>query len=104
MDKRPTHKTFKKKALEILAVQKEYEALEEEFVLISELIRARKMAGKSQEEVAKLMKTTASVISRLEAGYGRQRHIPSMNTLRRYANAVGCRLLVKLVPKKKQIA
>jgi transcriptional regulator with XRE-family HTH domain len=82
-------------------VQKEYEALEEEFSLIGELIRARKMAGKSQEEVAKAMKTSASVISRLEAGYGRKRHIPSINTLTRYANAVGCRLLVKLVPKKK---
>jgi DNA-binding XRE family transcriptional regulator len=101
MDKRPTHKSFKKEVLDIPGVREEYEALEEEFALIGELIRARKMAGKSQEEVAKLMKTTPSVISRLEAGYGRQRHIPSMNTLRRYANAVGCRLSVILVPKKR---
>lgn len=104
MNKRPKHKTVKETALAIPAVRKEYELLEEEYLLIGELVRARKTAGKTQKEVAKLMNTSASVISRLEAGYGKKSHLPSMETLRKYANAVGCQILVKLVPRKKKIA
>lgn len=101
MIKRSSHSSFKEKALRIPGVAEEFNALEEEFNLIAELIRARKIAGKSQEEVAKLMETTPSAISRLEAGYGKKRHTPSLNTLRRYANAVGCSLSIKLVSKRK---
>ena len=57
------------------------------------------MKGKSQKELAKAMHTSPSAISRLEAGFGRERHSPSLDTLRRYANALGCYLSIKLVPK-----
>ena len=97
--KRPTHATLKNKALKNSEVKKEYDDLEEEFALVAELIRARKMNGKSQKEVAKAMRTSASAVSRLEAGFGRERHSPSLDTLRRYANALGCYLSIKLVPK-----
>ena len=100
--KRSTHESFKKEAFQIPGVKEGYDALEEEFTLIAELIRVRKMKGKSQKEVAKSMKTTPSVVSRLEAGYGKQRHSPSLDTLRRYANALGCHVSIKLLPNSKQ--
>lgn len=99
---RPTQKSFKKAALNIAGVKKEYDALEEEFVLIAELIRARKMRGKSQKEVAEAMHTSPSVVSRLEAGYGKQHHSPSLDTLKRYAKALDCHLLIRLVSEKKR--
>ncbi len=99
MMKRTSHQTFKKKALDDLDVQKAYDDLEEEFLLVSELIRARKMMGKSQKDVAKAMHTSSSAVSRLEAGFGRERHSPSLDTLRRYAEAVDCYLSIKLVPR-----
>jgi transcriptional regulator with XRE-family HTH domain len=71
-----------------------YEALEEEFALITELIKARTAAKLSQEEVANRMGTTESVISRLESG----RSKPSTRTLERYAKATGHRLVIHLQP------
>ena len=96
--KRPTHQTFKKAAFKLPGVLEGYEALEDEFTLIGELMSARKRAGQSQKNVAKLMQTTASAISRLEAGNGQRHHSPSLSTLRRYAKAVGCHLSIKLIP------
>lgn len=97
--KRRKHVDLKKKALQNRAVRAEYDALEEEFALVAELIRARKKHGKSQKEVAIAMHTSASAVSRLEAGSERVRHAPSLSTLRRYAHALECRLFIKLVPK-----
>jgi len=74
-----------------------YEALEDEFALFDELLRARKEAGLTQADVAARMATQPSVVARLEAGGGRQKHSPSLATLQRYAAAVGCRIEVKLV-------
>lgn len=75
----------------------EYDALAEEFALFDELLRARKEAGLTQAEVADRMATQPSVVARLEAGGGRQKHSPSIATLQKYAEAVGCRLEIKMV-------
>lgn len=75
----------------------EYDSLEQEFALFDELLRARKEAGLTQSEVAKRMATQTSVVARLEAGGGRQKHSPSLATLQKYAEAVGCRLEIKMV-------
>ena len=80
------------------AFRKEYDPLEEEFVLFDALVSARHQAGLSQADVAERMGTQTPAIARLEAGGGRQRHSPSLATLRKYAAAVGCRLEIKLVP------
>ena len=76
--------------------RKEYEALEPKYALIRELLSARKHAGMTQEAVAHKIGTTKSAISRLEAG---SKHSPSISTLRKYAEAVGCDLVIKLNPK-----
>jgi transcriptional regulator with XRE-family HTH domain len=78
--------------------RKEYDALEEEFALFDALVSARHQAGLSQADVAERMGTQTPAVARLEAGGGRQRHSPSLATLRNYAAAVGCRLEVRLVP------
>jgi len=75
----------------------EYDGLEQEFALFDELLRAHKEAGLTQAEVARRMATQPSVVARLEAGGGRKKHSPSLATLQRYAEAVGCRLEIRMV-------
>lgn len=73
----------------------EYEALEEEFQLMAALIEARQKAGLTQEELARRMNTTQSVVARLEGG----RTLPSTRTLKRFAEATGTRLVIRFEPK-----
>jgi DNA-binding XRE family transcriptional regulator len=73
-------------------VRAEYDALEEEFAIASELIAAQTRAGLSQAEVAARMGTTQSTVARLESG----RTLPSLRTLSRYAAATGSRVVVRL--------
>ncbi len=89
------HKTFLKKALKREGFRKAYEDLEEEYSLIREMLAARSKSGLTQEAVAESMRTTKSAVSRLESA---GKHTPSLTTLRKYAQAVGCRLKIKLVP------
>jgi len=72
----------------------EYDALEEEFSIASTLIRARTEAGLTQEELARRMNTTQSVIARIEGG----RVKPSSRTLQRFARATGMRMKITFVP------
>ncbi|MCK4870526.1 MAG: helix-turn-helix transcriptional regulator [Gammaproteobacteria bacterium] len=88
---------FKKKVLSDAATQKKYMSLEDEFALITEMVRARKKANKTQKEIAEIMKTSSSVISRLESIDGQKKHSPTLATLQKYAKAVGCRLDIKFV-------
>jgi transcriptional regulator with XRE-family HTH domain len=76
--------------------QAEYDALEEEFALFDALIAARQAAGLSQAEVAKRMGTKTPAIARLESTGGKHKPSPTLNTLRRYAKAVGCKLEIRL--------
>jgi ribosome-binding protein aMBF1 (putative translation factor) len=71
----------------------EYERLEPEFALALALIRARSKAGMTQADVARKMRTTQSVVARIESG----RNPPNLKTLERYASAVGRRIELKLV-------
>ena len=75
-----------------------YDELAEEFELFDELLKARTRAGLTQAEVAERMGTKPPAVARLEAGGGRQKHSPSLATLHKYAEAVGCRLAIKLIP------
>jgi transcriptional regulator with XRE-family HTH domain len=89
------HETFLKKALKRKGFKKAYEDLKEEYKLTREMLSARSRFGLTQETVAQLMGTTKSAVSRLEAA---GKHAPSLTTLKKYAQAVGCRLEIKLVP------
>ncbi|MBM4338008.1 MAG: helix-turn-helix transcriptional regulator [Deltaproteobacteria bacterium] len=89
------HKAFLKKALRRKGFRKAYEDLKEEYALAREMISARSKFGLTQEAVADLMGTTKSAVSRLESA---GKHAPSLSTLKKYAQAVGCRLDIKLVP------
>lgn len=79
------------------AFKQEYDALEAEFLLFDELLKARKEAGLTQADVADRMGTKTSAVARLEAGGGSKKHSPSVATLRKYAEAVGCELEIRLV-------
>ncbi len=76
----------------------EYDALEEEYELLREMLLARKRSGLTQAAVAKRMGTKAPAIARLEAVVAKEKHSPSINTLRKYAHAVGCQLIIHLKP------
>jgi len=73
-----------------------YDALADEFALFRQMVRTRKEANLTQEDVVKRMKTTKFVISRLESINSKKKSSPSIDTLRRYAEAVGCSLEINL--------
>ncbi len=73
-----------------------YDALEEEFVLASALVKARGDADLTQEQVAAAMGTTQAFIARLESG----RVLPSTRTLERFAKATHTRLRISFEPEK----
>ncbi|MCP4119907.1 MAG: helix-turn-helix transcriptional regulator [Desulfobacteraceae bacterium] len=93
-----THDEMIKKMLEDPAVKSEYDALEDDFSLLDELLKARKRANMTQADVAEAMKTQAPAVARIESGGGSKKHSPSIATLRRYAEAVGCKLKITLEP------
>ncbi len=94
-----SHEEMVGKMLTDPEVKAEYDALEPEFELLDELLKARDEAGLTQEEVAKRMGTSRPAVARIEAGGGSKQHSPSIATLRKYAEAVGCKLQIKLVRK-----
>ena len=84
---RPSFKSFKVKALENPEINAEYEALKPIFELKKQMIQARLAANLTQEDVANLLHTKKSNISRLESPNAE--HLPNMGTLLEYAKAVG---------------
>lgn len=90
-----THKQLRAQALKRPEVTAEFEKQIEEFALLDEFLRARSEQGLTQSEVAARIGTTQSAVARMESGRGR--HSPSLATLSRYAEALGCKLEVRLV-------
>ena len=85
---------LREKMLANPAVRAEYDALADEFALVEELIKARAHSGLTQEEIARRMGTTQSVVARLESG----KSMPSTRTLKKYAEATGTRLVIRFEP------
>ncbi len=77
-----------------------FDAMEDEFAALDVLLDARRKAGLSQEQVAARMGMKQSSLARIESSLGSRKHAPSLSTLRRYAEALGCSLQIRLVPKK----
>jgi DNA-binding XRE family transcriptional regulator len=63
--------------------------------LIDQLVAARRRAGLTQEQVATLLGTKKSAISRLEGDF---RHRPTLSTIENYALVVRCRVEISIRP------
>ena len=98
------HVALKKQALKRPGVRAAYDALGPEFDLLNEMLAARTRAGLTQADVAELMGTHAPAITRLESALSSGKHSPSIDTLKRYAHAVGCELSIRMRPRKASVA
>jgi transcriptional regulator with XRE-family HTH domain len=92
-----THKQLRTKALGNAKVKAEFEKLSDEFSLLDEFLNARASQGLTQAQVAEKIGTTQSAVARMESGSGK--HSPSLATLSKYAEALGCKLELRLVRK-----
>ncbi|MBI5142089.1 MAG: helix-turn-helix transcriptional regulator [Nitrospirae bacterium] len=93
-----THDELVAKMLDNPRVRAEYDRLErEEFAILDEMLAARREAGLTQAQIAERMGTKAPAVARLESSLASGRHSPSLETLRKYAAALGKRLEVHLV-------
>ncbi|MGZ5934779.1 MAG: helix-turn-helix domain-containing protein [Rhizomicrobium sp.] len=83
---------WKRRMLKNPEFKKEYDALEEEFALINELLGARARAKLTQAQVARRMGTSQSAVARMESG----RTPPSISSLIKYAHATGSKVEIRL--------
>lgn len=95
LDVEATHKRWMKRPGYAAA----YAALEDELATLGDLLRARQHAGMPQVDVAERMGIAQASVARLESSAGSRKYAPSIATLRRYADAVGCDLRISLSPK-----
>ena len=93
--KKTTFESFKTKALQNENVRKAYEKLIPEYEIKKKLIAMRKKAGLTQENLADIMGTKKSNISRLESF--KSENSPRISTLIEYAKATGHELRVDFV-------
>jgi ribosome-binding protein aMBF1 (putative translation factor) len=88
-------KAFKKEALKHPDIKEEYDSLKPYYEIKKALIKARKQAGLTQEEIAKKLNTKKSNISRLESFNSKTS--PRLSTIINYAKALGLELEIKLI-------
>ena len=92
-----THDEIVAKLLKRPGVRKEVERIErDEGTLLDILLKARHDAGLTQAQVAERMGTQPPAIARLERALDTGKHSPSLATLRKYAEACGKALEVRL--------
>lgn len=92
-----SHAELRKKLLSNPKTLAAYDDMSPEFSLLRQMLKARQRAGLSQAQIANRMGTKAPAVTRLESSLSSGKHSPSVATLRRYAQAVGCELEVNLV-------
>jgi len=95
---RVTLSEFKKKALSKDAVNEEYKSLSPAYALRKKLIALRQKAGLTQEQIAEVLHTKRSNISRLENA--NSINSPKISTIEQYAEAVGYNIEIKFTPKR----
>jgi DNA-binding XRE family transcriptional regulator len=92
-----THDQLVAKLMRRPGVRREVERIErEEGVLLDILLKARQEAGLTQAQVAERMGTQPPAVARLERALATGKHSPSLATLRKYAQAVGKKLELRL--------
>jgi DNA-binding XRE family transcriptional regulator len=94
---RHDHKAFLRKAKRRRGFQEAYQALAVEYEVATQMLAARARAGLTQEAVANRMGTSKSTVSRLESA---GKHAPSLASLKKYAEAVGCKIEIRLIPQR----
>lgn len=96
--------SFKKHLAEQMkkpAFKKAWHDLDSEFELLGSMIKAREKSGLSQSELSRRTGIKQPAISRLEkGGYTKA----TVETLKKIANALGARLVIKLEAKKAKAA
>jgi ribosome-binding protein aMBF1 (putative translation factor) len=81
--------------------QNAWKGFDSEFELIESMLKARQRAGLTQTELARRIGTRQPALSRLESGgFGKA----TVETLKKIADALDARLVVKLRPKKRKAA
>lgn len=93
----PHDAAFREQLLSNPAVKAEYDANITTYAILDEILSARREAGLTQAQVAERMGTKASAVARLESALVSGKHSPSIDTLRKYAAAVGKKLEVHFV-------
>lgn len=83
-----SHKKLRADLMKNPEFRREYDALQPEFEIAEQIIKARVERKISQAELAKRMKTGQAVVSRLEGANGS----PSLSLLKRLARALGIKL------------
>ncbi len=97
MIKRPTIDQFRKKALKNPEVKSEYDALSSAYEMKRQMIAMRKKAGLTQEQMAELLGTKKSNISRLESVSSE--NSPRLATIEDYARVLGYAIKVEFEPR-----
>ena len=91
------YKTHRKELLKDKAVKEEYEELLPEYELIKSIIDQRLKKKMSQKEIAVKAGVPQSTIARIEnLSHG----LPKLTTLKKIADALDSRLIIKLQAKK----
>ena len=97
MSKRTTLKQFRDRALKNPAVQADYDALSAAFEMKRQMIALRKSAGLTQEQMAELLGTKKSNISRLESL--NSEISPRLGTVEEYARVLGYSIKIVFEPR-----
>ncbi len=95
---RPNLQSFKKKALNRNDVRKQYIELAPAYELRKKRVSLRHNAGMTQEQIAELLNTNKSNISRLESVDSTIS--PKLSTITDYAEAIGYKVKIDFIPKK----
>jgi DNA-binding XRE family transcriptional regulator len=82
--------SIKSELLQDDETKKEYEELEPEFQIIREIIKFRKEHNLTQKELAEMLETKQSNISRFESG----NYNPSLKLLKKIAEKLGKKLVI----------
>lgn len=97
MSKKLTLQQELHRELKNLEFKKEFNELEEEFEVIQAMIDARNKQNLTQKELSKLSNIDQANISKIERGI----YNPSINVLRRLADAMNMDLKIEFVPRDK---
>jgi len=92
-----TFRDHRKELLKDKRVREEYEKLLPEYDLARSIIEQRLKKKMTQEEVAKKAGMPQSTISRIE---GLTHGLPKLSTLKKIANALDAKIVIKLEAKK----